>query len=311
MSLAGEEALANASGTALETPPPPPASYQTEKGEALACHSAAAAAAAAAADVEGQLRLHSESNPYGLSFAFKNPEELICFKANTSREINSVGNSFGSNGSAWHLGDKIQKSYKTQNAAIKRMFNPVDELVAEARQETSDDQPQFRVAVWGSFGLNVALTALQIYAAISTGSLSLITTMANAIFYPLSNLTLILAGRKTASVDALDGAVGKARLETVGNIVFCFFMMLVPLVVIALAARELVSQPIEKGMEAFRIEPIVVVCVAFASKLVLFLYCFSLRNRDSQVRIFWSDHRNGLLVNGFGNLISVGGSKLA
>ncbi|WQF89687.1 Putative cation efflux protein, cytoplasmic domain superfamily [Colletotrichum destructivum] len=56
MSLAGEEALTNASSTALETTPPPPASSQTEKGEALARHSTAAAAAA---DVEGQLRLET------------------------------------------------------------------------------------------------------------------------------------------------------------------------------------------------------------------------------------------------------------
>lgn len=110
MSLAGEEALSNASSTALETPPHPPASSQTEKGEALARHSTAAA------DVKGHLRLRSESNLYGLSFAFKNPEELVCFKANTSREINSVGNSFGGSGSAWHRCNKIQKSYKPQRS---------------------------------------------------------------------------------------------------------------------------------------------------------------------------------------------------
>ncbi|KAK6208738.1 cation efflux family protein [Colletotrichum tabaci] len=283
MSLAGEEALTNASSTALETPPPPPASSQTEKG---------------------QLRLRSESNPYGLSFAFKNPEELVCFKANTSREINSGGNSFGSSSSAWHRSNKIQKSYKPQNAAIKRMLKPVDELVAEARQETSDNQPQFRVAVWGSFGPNVVLTALQIYAVISTGSLSLITTMADAILDSLSNLTLILADRAIKCVNPRHFPASKARLETVGNIVFCFFMKSASLVIIAFAARELVGQPMKKGTEAFRIEPIVVVCVAFASKLVLYLFCFSLRHRYSHVRIFWSDNRNDLLVNGFGILTS-------
>ncbi|GJD03771.1 cation efflux family protein [Colletotrichum higginsianum] len=309
MSLAGEEALTNASSTALETPPHPPASSQAEKSEALARHSTAAAAAA---DVEDHLCLRSESNPYGLSFAFKNPEELVCFKANTLREINSVGNSFGSSGSAWHRSNKIQKSYKpqrsykTQNAAIKRMLKPVDELVAEARQETSDNQPQFRVAVWGSFGLNIVLTVLQIYAAISTGSLSLITTMADAILDSLSNLTLILADRAMKCVNPRRFPAGKARLETVGNIVFCFFMISVSLVIIAFAARELVSQPMKKGTETFRIEPIVIVCVAFASKLVLYLFCFSLRNRYSHVRILWSDHRNDLLVNGFGILTSVG-----
>ncbi|KAH0407440.1 cation diffusion facilitator 1, partial [Aureobasidium melanogenum] len=47
------------------------------------------------------------------------------------------------------------------------------------------------------------------------------------------------------------------------------------------------------------------------TKLVLFIYCWSLRNKYSSVRILWEDHRNDLFINGFGVLTSVGGSKLA
>lgn len=35
-------------------------------------------------------------------------------------------------------------------------------------------------------------------------------------------------------------------------------------------------------------------------KLLLFLYCFSLRKRSSQVQVLWEDHRNDLYINGFG-----------
>ena len=45
-------------------------------------------------------------------------------------------------------------------------------------------------------------------------------------------------------------------------------------------------------------------------KFLLFLYCFGYRNTSSQVRMLWEDHRNDLLINGFGVLTSVGGSKL-
>ena len=35
-------------------------------------------------------------------------------------------------------------------------------------------------------------------------------------------------------------------------------------------------------------------------KLLLFLYCYSLRKRSSQVQVLWEDHRNDLWINGFG-----------
>ncbi|EFQ26128.1 cation efflux family protein [Colletotrichum graminicola] len=304
MSLASDDAAAIASSTALETTSSPPISSQPEKYEAASRHSTAIT------DVEGQPGLRSDSDPYGLSSAFKTPEDLAQIKANTSRKRDPTGNGGRGRASPWRQSHKVRQFYETQNAAIQRMLKSVDEHVAEARQEAGEDQLQFRIAVWGSFGANVALTALQLYAAISTGSLSLITTMADAIFDPLSNLTLILASRAIRRVNPRRFPAGKARLETVGNIVFCFLMISVSLIIIAFAAHELASRPTTEETKPFRIEPIVAVCVAFATKFILFLYCFSLRNRYSQVHILWSDHRNDLMVNGFGILTSVGGSKL-
>lgn len=39
-------------------------------------------------------------------------------------------------------------------------------------------------------------------------------------------------------------------------------------------------------------------------KFVLFLYCLSLRNKSSQVRVLWEDHRNDLFINFFGKVAS-------
>jgi hypothetical protein len=46
-------------------------------------------------------------------------------------------------------------------------------------------------------------------------------------------------------------------------------------------------------------------------KFMLFLYCFSIRKHSSQVQVLWEDHRNDLFINGFGLLMSAGGSKWA
>ena len=269
-------------------------------------------------DVESQVtagrnsrfpHVNLESDPYGLSLAYKTETDIAQIKANTSRKRDNDDKS----GCAPRLpairsnARKIQGFYENQNAAIERMLKSVEEHRAEARQEAGDDQLKFRIAVWGSFAANVVLSGLQLYAAISSGSLSLFTTMADSVFDPLSNLTLILSNRAIARVDPRRFPAGKARLETVGNIVFCFLMISVSLIIIAFACQELARS--EEGKEFF-LPSVIAVCVAFTTKLTLFFYCWAIKDKYSQVNILWQDHRNDLFVNGFGILTSVGGSKL-
>lgn len=278
-----------------------------------------------ATDVESQItagpnsrlpRLSTESDPYGLSFSYKTESDLDQIKANSSRKRD--GSRIGgpatqgpssSNDPPGPKRDarKVRGFYENQNAAIERMLKSVEEHVAEARQEQGDDQVKFRIAIYGSLAANIILTGLQLYAAISSGSLSLFTTMADAIFDPLSTLTLIFSNRAIKRVDPRRFPAGKARLETVGNIIFCFLMTSVSLIIIAFAAQELAKGDSSKP---FHLPSVISVCAAFLTKFCLFLYCWSIKDKYSQVNILWQDHRNDLLVNGFGILTSVGGAKL-
>lgn len=61
---------------------------------------------------------------------------------------------------------------------------------------------------------------------------------------------------------------------------------------------------------SFHLPSVIAVGVAFGTKFCLFLYCWALRNKYSQIRILWEDHRNDLFINGSGLLTSVLGSKL-
>ncbi|KAL8400514.1 hypothetical protein RB594_000780 [Gaeumannomyces avenae] len=205
---------------------------------------------------------------------------------------------------------RVEDFYKSQNETIERLLKSVEEHRAEARHEAGEDLLQFRIGVWGSFAANLVLAALQIYAAVASGSLSLFTTMADSIFDPLSNLTLILSNRAVRRVDPSRFPSGKARLETVGNIVFCFLMTSVSLILISFSAQELAQRAGQEGTNGFHLPSVVAVGVAFATKFSLFLYTWALKDRYSQIRILWQDHRNDLFVNAFGILTSVGGSKL-
>ena len=260
-------------------------------------------------DVEGQRppRYTRENDPYHLSSAYKSPTEIQAIRANTSRKRDGCGSITLSKDA--HQAKKLQNFYETQNENITRLLKPVDDHRADARQEQGDNHLKFQIAVYGSFAANVVLAALQMYGAISSGSLSLFTTMADAIFDPLSNVTLMVTNRAVTRVDPSRFPSGKARLETVGNIIFCFIMTAVSFILIAFSARQLAVGTAEDTTE-FHLPSVIAVAIAFTTKLGLFLYCWALKDIYSQIRILWQDHRNDLLINGFGLMTSVGGSKL-
>ena len=78
-----------------------------------------------------------------------------------------------------------KRQRKTLTEKIEKLLKPVDEHVRLAKEEQGADALQFKIAVRGSFACNIILAILQFYGATSSGSLSLFTTMADAIFDPM------------------------------------------------------------------------------------------------------------------------------
>jgi len=250
----------------------------------------------------------SEADPYKLASKVKTSDQIAAIRANTSRKrISPLA--FLQKSTEIARTKKVQEFYESQNENIHRLLKPVEEHRRQAREEIGADRLKMKIAVNGSFAANLLLAALQIYGAVSSGSLSLFTTMADAIFDPLSNITLILCNRAVDRVDARRFPSGKARIETAGNIVFCFLMTAVSFILIVMSIKELVAGS-NSEMSTFHLPSVIAVAVAFTVKLALFCYCWALRNKYSQIRILWEDHRNDLFINGFGILTSIGGSKL-
>lgn len=258
-------------------------------------------------DTESQSPQYTSAiDPLQLSQRIKSPSELKRIAANTARKRNTCN--------PLVLTGKLPQSeiagfYESQNDQIERLLKPVHEHVREAKDVQTSSQLKYQIAVYGSFAANIVLTVLQLYGAISSGSLSLFTTMADAVFDPMSNITLIISNKAVQKVDARKFPAGKARIETAGNIFFCFLMTSVSFILIAFSVQELARGSVE-DIKDFHLPSVIAVCIAFLTKLALFMYCWALRNTYSQVRILWEDHRNDLFINGFGILTSVGGSKL-
>jgi divalent metal cation (Fe/Co/Zn/Cd) transporter len=248
-----------------------------------------------------------DNDPYKLSAAIKPESELALIRANTSRKRDGCG-PITLNRRARNA-KNLEAFYERQNESIEKFLKPVDDHRRAAKEEDNANHLKYKIAVIGSFVANILLAVLQLYAAISSRSLSLFTTMADSLFDPLSNLTLIMCNRAVARVDGRKFPSGKARIETAGNLSFCALMITVSVVIIVEAIRTVAEH---SGPETndFYLPSVVAVSIAFATKFSLFLYCWAIRNKYSQVRILWEDHRNDLFINGFGVLTSVGGAKL-
>lgn len=212
--LAGAKPAATSSS--YEQSDPPPDDHDTVSRPAFQRSDSGAQ------DVESQ-RLPSytsENDPYHLSSRLKSAQQIEAIRANSSRKRDAAGARYCApleQGKDVLKARKLQGFYETQNGNIERLLKPVDDHRREAKEEAGSDEIRYKIAVLGSFIANVLLAALQLYGAIASGSLSLFTTCADALFDPLSNVTLILCNRAVNRVDGRKFPSGKARIETVGS----------------------------------------------------------------------------------------------
>jgi divalent metal cation (Fe/Co/Zn/Cd) transporter len=261
-------------------------------------HNRASIPPPAGRDIEFQ---HDVRDPLNLASKIV-PDDEISVEANTSRRRrNPLKNLKKGNG--------LQKYYETQNSGIQAMLKSVDEHEQEATDVHESNSFLYNLCVKGSLVANIFLSGLQLYGAISSGSLSLFTTLADSIFDPFSGIMLYMAHRAVGKVDPRKYPSGRARISTAGNIVFSFIMFSVSLVLIVMSAQDLANGSDEETNN-FHLPAVLAVAGAFGTKLGLFFLCWTVKDTYSQVDILWRDHRNDLFINGFGILTSVGGSKL-
>jgi len=242
-------------------------------------------------DVEGSPKTAELlTDPYNLRRAYKSEADLVLLRKNK--------------------GKRIESYHRRQNELITALLKPMEEHTEDARVEEEAAKLSVKIAVWASLITNFSLCVLQLYAAISSLSLSLLATGIDSVFDIGSNVLLLWLHKKANGLDENKWPVGGTRLETIGNIVYGFLMGSVNLVVIVESVRTIVTHKNGDDTNTLHIPSLIAVGAALGAKFLLFLYCLPLRNASSQVEVLWEDHRNDLFINGFGLLMSAGGSKL-
>ncbi|KAH8657571.1 hypothetical protein BGZ60DRAFT_383615 [Tricladium varicosporioides] len=199
----------------------------------------------------------------------------------------------------------IKKYYNRQNALIDAYLGSSDEEALEV-EDALQNGGKVKLAVNGSFAVNFFLFIIQMYAAISTGSLSLFGTAADAFMDLVSSVVMLITSRLAAKPNVKKFPVGRKRVETVGIILFCALMTTVAVQLIIESGRSLGNGP--RDSEALHLIPLIFVGIAIFSKGCMFVYCFILR-RYPAAHIFMIDHRNDIVVNAFGLIMSIVGTR--
>ncbi|KZL78295.1 cation diffusion facilitator 1 (cation efflux family protein) [Colletotrichum tofieldiae] len=200
---------------------------------------------------------------------------------------------------------KLKKFYNRQNELIDQFLGAED----EERQQVAEDArmgPKIKFAVNASFTVNFCLFVIQLYAAVSTGSLSLFATAADAFMDLVSSFVMLITSRMAAKPSIYKYPVGRTRIETIGIILFCALMTTVAIQLLVESGRSLAEG--QRASQQLHVVPIVIVGVAIFAKGSLMVYCFAYRKYPS-VHVFFIDHRNDIVVNSFGLVMSVVGDR--
>lgn len=81
-------------------------------------------------------------------------------------------------------GKAVAEFYEHQNEQITDMLKPLATLINEGQQSEADNALKVKIAINLSLFFNIALAAIQLYAAISSLSLALFASCIDAVFDP-------------------------------------------------------------------------------------------------------------------------------
>lgn len=206
---------------------------------------------------------------------------------------------------------RANRYHATQDVHINRLVRVAEDPTASRLGDDQRDSSAFhvRAAIYLSIYGTIAVAALQIYAAVTTLSLSLFVTMAESCCEAVSNIGLDYLHRKSKRLsNSPRWPAGAERLGNAGNICFAFALTAVSLVLVVESIRVLASDSHELGR--FAIPAIVAAACGFGIKLFLAVYCFIFRKHSSQLEMLWEDNRNDCFEYGFAIFTSAAGAKL-
>lgn len=187
-------------------------------------------------------------------------------------------------------GKQVKMYYEKQNLLIENLLKPISKHAAEDEDATEKASNMVQFLIYANIVANFVLAGLQLYAAISSLSLSLFATAADSVFDPFANVLLNWLHWKSTRLDKRKWPAGGSRLENAGNIAYAAVMGSVSVILIVESARDIASHK-ASDVESFHIPSLVAVGIAFVTKAVLAVLNYMFRKHSSQLEMLWQDCR--------------------
>ncbi|ORX69425.1 cation efflux protein [Linderina pennispora] len=209
-------------------------------------------------------------------------------------------------------GRQVAAYYESQNELIAELLGVnkqhTDDVIELQSEQRRRKQRQVDMAVRVSVFVNVLVVLAQLYAAISSKSLSLFAAMSEAMMDLLSSIILLLASIAARRRDRFSlYPSGRYKLETIGVIVFAVLMGTFSVALLAESIQALLSSRNEPNQ--LSLYDGICVLAALVAKIGLFFYCYTLREYNS-AHVLMTDHRNDVFVNSFGLTMAIIGKHL-
>ncbi|KAJ1944515.1 hypothetical protein FBU59_002578 [Linderina macrospora] len=209
-------------------------------------------------------------------------------------------------------GRQVAAYYESQNELIAELLSVnkqhTDDVIELQSEQRRRKQRQVDMAVRVSVFANVLVVLAQLYAAISSKSLSLFATMSEAMMDLLSSIILLLASMAARRHDRFSlYPSGRYKLETIGVIVFAVLMGTFSVALLAESVQALLSSETEPSQ--LSVYDGICVLAALVAKIGLFYYCYTLREYTA-AHVLMTDHRNDVFVNSFGLTMAIVGKHM-
>jgi cation diffusion facilitator family transporter len=151
------------------------------------------------------------------------------------------------------------------------------------------------VGVYGSFFANIFLMCIKLYAAMHTGSTSILASLVDSVLDLLSGAIMIIV---TCIYDRSSNDMfpaGKHHFEPLGTLVFACAMFVSAASLLQKVANEVAH--IDSVMFTMDASTILILSTVVAVKAVAALWCFNYAKGSLTLRALAEDHRNDVVAN--------------
>ena len=203
--------------------------------------------------------------------------------------------------------NQLVEQFQELEHFLERTSGRSDEESRGKTLEEEEEDKREQLALKISFYANIVLLGVKLFAAVSSGSLSIITSALDSFLDLVSGLILFVTDKNIRNQNKYLYPIGKSRMQPLGILVFSCIMGTLGFQVLIEGIRQLIGDEHTHHLEHL-VLTIAIMVSAIILKFFLFLYCRT--SKSSSVQAYAQDHRNDVVTNMVGLAAALIGDRM-